>query len=172
MATYNSTQYSPHVLKRTTGGHAPASPQVDYGKWRYKFASVLPGINPDDGSAYTELPTDTYDLFELPACRVVWMRVGWGGGALGAATANLSIKSKAYTKVGLDGTQSAVGAETYFSALDAALTITVPYEYYNMATGTFEVFNSTEPVVFEAVVDTAALNGARAFWVDIAYVVE
>jgi len=174
MATYNSTQYSPHVLKRTTGAHAPSSPPDDYGKWRYKFGSVLVGTNPDTGATYTPGATDTYDLFEVPACRIVWFRLGWGGGALGATNSNISIKSKAYTKVELDGSTSAVLAQTYFNQMDAAATITAPHEYHNMANGSYSVFKSADPVVFEAVIDTAALTaaGALSFWVDLAYVVD
>lgn len=174
MATFNSTQYSPVVLKRTTGAHAPASAQIAGGKWRYKFANCVVGTDPDTGATYTPTATDTYDLFEIPASRVLWLRCGWGGGALGATNSNLTIRTKAYTKVEEDGSTSTVDVQTYFNELDAAATITAPHEYYNMDTGTFIVHKSTEPVVFEAVVDTAALTtaGATQFWVDIAYAIE
>ena len=179
MATYNSDGYSPHVLKRTTGAHAPASPQADYGKYRYKHTLITIGVNPDTGAAYVPGATDTYDLFEIPHSRIISMRVGWSSTKeIAASGGQLTIRNKAYTRVNLDGSQTAVPSSNYFTNLNTnAGSLAAPHEYVNMDTGTFEVHHSTTPVVFEAVVSGQALQlpsstYAGKWWCDITYVVE
>lgn len=171
MATFNSTQYQAHVTKRTTGAHAPQSAKTLDGKWRYRYAHVDTTTDPATGATPTLSVGDTYNLFEIPASRILWMRLGWSG-AIGAAATRISVKTPEYTAINLDGSTTTKNLATYFASKDASQTITAPYEYYNMATGTWEIESSTEPVILYAEITGAALSAGGKFWVDVAYNVE
>ena len=175
MATYNSVEYQTVVNKRTTGAHAPLTTEQASGKLRYVHATHTIGTDPLTGAAYVINLADRYNLFELPNCRITMMRCGWGGGALGDATSNLSVQHLAYTSVASNGDDSTVGASTFFTQLDAAATITVPFEYHGQQTAPgYDIIRPKEPVVIEAFCDTAVFTaaGALSFWVDCWYVVE